>query len=63
MSTDADNDYSPASQTTLSGTNDYSFRMNQATQMFGDPAVIAAIQDAADGRITPPVRMLRVVLP
>ena len=48
MSTiDANNDSSAASQTPRSDTNDYSFRMSQALQMFGDPTVIAAIQDAA----------------
>lgn len=48
MSTDTDNDSLPVSQTPRNDTNDYSFRMNQAMQMFGNPAVLAAIQDAAD---------------
>ena len=45
---DAYNQSLAASQTPVSDTNDYSFRMNQALQMFGDPVVVAAIQDAAD---------------
>ena len=48
MITDTDNDSLPVSQTPRNDTNDYSFRMNQAIQMFGDPVVVAAIQDAAD---------------
>ena len=45
---DAYNQSLAASQTTLSDTNDYTFRMNQALQMFGEPAVVAAIQGVAD---------------
>lgn len=44
---DAYNLYIAAGQTRLSETNDYSFRMSQAMQMFGEPAVIAAIQEVA----------------
>jgi hypothetical protein len=45
---DAYNQSLAASQTPLSDTNDYSFRMSQALQMFGEPAVVAAIEDVAD---------------
>ena len=45
---DAYNQSLAASQASLSDTNDYAFRMNQALQMFGEPAVIAAIQEVAD---------------
>ena len=45
---DAYNDAVAAGQIDRSETNDYAFRMNQALQMFGEPAVIDAIQTIGD---------------